>query len=305
MDTSGQAAHSTPDGAARHVASPSWHAATLLRAITGFTLAPAILAAIAWDNRLFYGLALTAGAVIGAWEARGMIRASGNEPVDLVLLGLAGFLPFQAVFLVQREDGAPLFGPDGMVVVAIAIMLSLVLPMLRPRLEGALVDWALSLSMAFWIGGLLQFYGPLRDRPDGAFWTISAFGLSWICDTSAYFVGRWTGRTKLAPSISPNKSVEGALGGVAVATLWGAGWAAVWNLFAPPASFQPPLLIAAFGASIAIATIMGDLAESLLKRQTGVKDSGGLVPGHGGLLDRMDSLLFCAPVAVLFVTRFG
>jgi phosphatidate cytidylyltransferase len=118
-----------------------------------------------------------------------------------------------------------------------------------------------------------------------------------VCDSSAYFVGGTFGRRRLAPNISPNKSVEGALAGLAaaaiVATLIGFGLQV------------PPLLMAGYGLAIAAATIVGDLVESFIKRQTGVKDSGVLIPGHGGLLDRMDSLLFCAPIAVLYLRAFA
>ena len=112
----------------------------------------------------------------------------------------------------------------------------------------------------------------------------------------ADFVGGAIGRIRLAPSISPKKSVEGALAGLVGAALVGP----LLGL----AVGQPPLLMAGYGLVIALATIAGDLVESLVKRQTGVKDSGVLIPGHGGLLDRMDSLLFCAPIAVLYLHAF-
>jgi phosphatidate cytidylyltransferase len=117
--------------------------------------------------------------------------------------------------------------------------------------------------------------------------------LSWVCDSSAFFVGRAYGRTRLAPAVSPNKSVEGALAGLVAP--------AVVGLLLGPLFGIPALVLAGYGLVIAIGTIVGDLIESLIKRQTGVKDSGVLIPGHGGLLDRMDSLLLCAPLAVLYL----
>jgi phosphatidate cytidylyltransferase len=101
----------------------------------------------------------------------------------------------------------------------------------------------------------------------------------------------------LAPTISPKKSVEGAVAGLA-------GAAVVGLLLSLPVGLSP-LLVAGYGLAIGVATVLGDLVESLVKRQTGVKDSGVLIPGHGGLLDRMDSLLFCAPVAVLYLHAFA
>jgi phosphatidate cytidylyltransferase len=159
-----------------------------------------------------------------------------------------------------------------------------------------MVDWSLSVATALYIGGLMQFFAPLRDRPDGAYWVIAAVGLNFACDSAAFFAGRAFGRTPLAPVISPKKSLEGAVAGLVVTTLVGG----VFGF----ATGRSPFLLGGLGLSVAAAAIVGDLAESMLKRQTGVKDSGGLVPGHGGLLDRMDSLLFCGPVAVLFLKVF-
>lgn len=255
------------------------------------------LLAIAYLGGPLYGLVVALACAIGAWEAREMVRAVGREPLDPVLLGLATFLPLHAWFLVPRTDGLPLFGSDGMVILGVAILGSLLLPLLRHRLDGVLPDWALSLSLALYIGGLMQFFAPLRDRPDGAYWVISTVGLSFISDTSAFIAGRLFGRHPLATDISPKKTLEGAAAALLVSALVGAAWAAF--------TAKPLWLLAGFGVAIALASVAGDLVESLLKRQTGVKDSGGFVPGHGGILDRMDSLMFCAPTAVLYLLVFA
>jgi phosphatidate cytidylyltransferase len=269
-----------------------------LRLASAAVAIPLLLAIAYFGERgtiggVVYGIAIVLATFVAALESRIMLRASGHVPLDPVLLGLSMFLPFHAWFLVPRHNGQPLFGTDGMVIVGIAVIVSLLLPMLRRHLENVILDWALSLSFALYLGGLMQFYAPLRDRPDGAFWVISAVGLSWVCDSTAYFVGRGLGRTRLAPTISPKKSVQGAVGGLVLTSAVASVWGLVTN--------HSPSLVAGFGAAIAVATIYGDLAESLLKRQTGVKDSGVLIPGHGGILDRMDSLLFCGPVAVLYL----
>ncbi len=121
-------------------------------------------------------------------------------------------------------------------------------------------------------------------------WLLVALALVWAADTGAYFTGRHLGRRKLAPSISPNKTVEGALGGV----LAGLATALAFGLLAGASAGQLPAL--ALAAVVAVlASIVGDLVESLLKRQAGVKDSGGLIPGHGGVLDRIDGVLAALP----------
>lgn len=136
----------------------------------------------------------------------------------------------------------------------------------------------------------------------GAWFLVSMMALIWIADSAAYFTGRALGRHKLAPRISPGKTWEGAVGGVlgavvwmAVSALWGNSFAAVlterWGVVLM-------LLISAFLASL---SIVGDLFESLLKRRAGFKDSSQLLPGHGGVYDRIDALFPVAPVALLFV----
>jgi phosphatidate cytidylyltransferase len=128
----------------------------------------------------------------------------------------------------------------------------------------------------------------IRERgTDGLDLLIWAFIITWSTDIGAYFAGRRFGKRKLAPSISPGKTVEGLYGGIAVATLLGGAWALATGLGLALLALAPLLAIAAQG---------GDLFESSLKRRAGVKDSGSGLPGHGGVLDRLDGLV---PVAVL------
>jgi phosphatidate cytidylyltransferase len=122
--------------------------------------------------------------------------------------------------------------------------------------------------------------------------------LTWASDIGAYFVGRTVGGRKLLPAVSPGKTVSGALGGLAATIL--VSWLYVRYALAPVASLTMTLpATIAFGLVISIAAQVGDLTESLLKREANVKDSSRLIPGHGGLLDRLDSLLFVLPVAYL------
>jgi phosphatidate cytidylyltransferase len=250
---------------------------------------------------LLYCAVIVLATGLAAWEVRGMLRAGGYAPLDLVLLGLAVALPLDAALRGGGTDHPPEGGwsvaPDGLALVVLALMAGLVALVARGDADRGMVDWALSLALALYLGGLMAFYLPLRHRPDGAVWVIGLLVLSWVCDSCAYFVGRAVGRARLAPRISPSKSVEGALAGLAGAALVGLAIGLV--------SQHPQLKMAGYGVAIGLATVVGDLAESLLKRQTGVKDSGVLIPGHGGILDRMDSLLFCAPVAFGYVLAFA
>jgi phosphatidate cytidylyltransferase len=225
-----------------------------------------------------------------------MLRKGGFSPVDLALFGTAVLLPLDAWL---RPSSSPLVpAPDGLALLILVAMASLALLLVHRDSERALLDWALSLALALYLGGLMQFYMPLRalqTAVPGA-WVMALLVLSWVCDSSAFFVGGAIGHTRLAPLISPNKSVEGAVAGLIAPAIVGPLLALALGL--------PPVVTAGYGLAIAAATIIGDLVESFVKRQTGVKDSGILIPGHGGLLDRMDSLLFCAPIAVLYLHAF-
>jgi phosphatidate cytidylyltransferase len=133
----------------------------------------------------------------------------------------------------------------------------------------------------------------LGDAGSGS--VLLTLGLAWLTDTGAYFAGRALGRHKLYEAVSPNKTIEGALGGLAAATAW-ACLASLWFLRgALPLAHAVPLAIVA-----GLAGQAGDLAESLLKRSTGVKDSGAIVPGHGGILDRVDALIVVSVVVYLY-----
>jgi phosphatidate cytidylyltransferase len=145
-------------------------------------------------------------------------------------------------------------------------------------------------------GLLLSALVLLRQLERGEYWILLALVVTWLNDTGAYFAGRAFGRHKLYPRISPSKTVEGAIGGLLASV---AGAIAVQLLFLP----RLPLWGAAvIGAGGAVFGPLGDLSESMLKRAWGAKDSGHLLPGHGGLLDRIDALLFNAPF-VLFCAR--
>ncbi len=145
---------------------------------------------------------------------------------------------------------------------------------------------------------LLGHLGLLRELPWGREWVFLVLLVVMAGDTAAYFVGISLGRRKLYPAISPNKSVEGAIGGLA-GSLAGAYLAMAW--FFPALGIWDCLLL---GLLIGVIAQLGDLFESMLKRSFGVKDSGRLIPGHGGILDRLDSLLFAFPVAYFYARWF-
>jgi len=156
----------------------------------------------------------------------------------------------------------------------------------------SLADATYGFLAFFYPLGLLTNLYYLRELPHGASWCFFVFLLVWVTDSGAFFVGSAIGKRKLAPNVSPNKSIEGAVGGVLAACCFGF----VFWLIAKEGSL-PAILFLSILTSI-VAQI-GDLFESALKRTAGVKDSGNVIPGHGGILDRFDSFLFAIPIVYL------
>lgn len=139
----------------------------------------------------------------------------------------------------------------------------------------------------------------LRFLPDGSAWLIVGTAITAGSDTGAYFIGKAIGKRKLCPNVSPNKTIEGAAGGVCVGLVAGVGFAFI---FLPSVNL---LFIAVSSVLLSLVGIVGDLTESIVKRGTGSKDSGKCLAGHGGILDRVDSLLFVGPVLYYFLILTG
>lgn len=217
------------------------------------------------------------------------LRQNGRRPLAVPALALCLALP-GAAFL-DRTLAALL----PMIVLAIAA--SLVAAMLRTSLDGVLSDWAATMAGALYIALLISYFVALRERASGLQWLLMAFLCTWACDSFALLAGRAFGRRPFAPRISPRKTWEGTVGGLAAGTLAG--------LLAGPLLGLPWAAGLLLGALVAVAAVAGDLAESFIKRQLGIKDFSALIPGHGGVLDRIDSLLFTVPLVYYIAILFG
>ena len=154
----------------------------------------------------------------------------------------------------------------------------------------------LTLLGVHYVALLLTPLALLKRLPQGSDWIFLVLTITWLSDTGAYFSGRALGRHKLYPAISPGKSIEGAIGGLC-SSVGAAVLAHLWYM--PQLGWRDAVLIAVIGGALGQA---GDLVESMVKRGYGVKDSGWIIPGHGGLLDRIDALLFSAPFVYLYAT---
>lgn len=268
------------------------------RVITALILVPLVLAALFGlpTERLFW--VFTGLMMIGAWEWAGFVKRPEQAPVRalrLILPVVTGALFVLIWFSAWREN---------MVLVS-ALGWLLVLVWLRyPSFPGTgqgmgvvLFKSAVGILLLLGTGmALLALHG---SGPDGAWLLLYVMALTWVADTGAYFVGRRFGRVKLAPSISPGKTREGVYGALAFALIYGLIGA---NYFTQAGNGFGVFVVLVMVS--AVFSVVGDLFESLFKRQAGVKDSSQLLPGHGGILDRIDSLTAAAPVFVAGMMLF-
>jgi phosphatidate cytidylyltransferase len=274
------------------------------RILTALVALPILLYTV-WSLTPYFFVVLTAGAIVVALvEFYSIAAKAGCKPQSesgyaAALIVIASFVFDEPVLtvaalaaLVIWSLGAAIFRPD--------------------NLKTALSSVSATVFGVIYVALLAACLIGVRMIPDSATKTLVPhlaskmltmfFAIVMLTDTGAYYTGRTLGRHKLAPRVSPGKTIEGAIGGFVTAVVAG---------FLCKLTFFPEVPIAhamALGAALGVIGQFGDLAESLLKRGANVKDSGTLLPGHGGMLDRVDSLLFCAPVLYfysrLFVSSF-
>lgn len=192
---------------------------------------------------------------------------------------------------------SPHFNYD--LVIPILLTSAVVLPLFwllrHPQKEGAFTDWAWTMAGILYIGWLLSYFVALRGLDNGREWVFLAMFATFGSDTTAFFIGRALGKHHLAPHISPGKTWEGAVAGVFGSVIVSLVLVHLFNL---PLGYGWTILL---GLLVSIFGQLGDLVESLLKRNMGVKDSGRLIPGHGGFLDRIDSVILAGIVVYYFV----
>ena len=250
-----------------------------------------LLALAIWVGGPWFSAVVAAAAAAGALELCQMLRRRGRRPASLVAAAWAVGLVAGAHFLVSGSSFLVTLSA-----VAVAIVLSAVIWLLARRREvSGWADWGITAGAAFSLGALLAHATLLRGLDQGREWVFLAVLVTFAADTAAFFVGRAIGKRPLAPSISPGKTWEGAVAGLVAAV--GASVA-----LAPLFGLDATLAVAlALGMLLGVVGQIGDLVESKLKRYAGVKDSGWLIPGHGGVLDRLDSIVFNLAVVYHFV----
>jgi phosphatidate cytidylyltransferase len=262
------------------------------------------LVAMAWLGGVVYLLFTLVVVGIGLREFYLLLEAKGLSPhwksgmFAVLLLPIAEYVRLRTGHTQEWNLGAFLTTLIGAILLA---------ELRRGAGRQAVANSAATFLGVLYVGWLGSHLDALRELPaplkvpyrTGMSFALLPFFLTWTCDTAAYAVGRATGRVKLMPSVSPKKSVEGAVAGLAAAV--GAAYLArLW--FAP---YLSPLDAGLLGLLTGVFGQLGDLVESLLKRDIDTKDSSTLIPGHGGVLDRFDSLFFTAPITYYYLLLVG
>jgi phosphatidate cytidylyltransferase len=272
-------------------ASSQWRHSLLLRVLTAIPLIAIVLGALLAGGWFVFGV-IAVIIVLASFEMHRLLTGIGMRPLSLFSLALSFDFLIAAILPAWRT---PLIEGG----ISLLLLVSFTwLMLMRKTLDGSLVDWAVTMAVPFYIGWPLSLFMRLRGNPGGlsaGFWWVLVVLLGvWAFDSAAFFTGRFLGRHKLATLVSPSKTWEGVIGGIiggVVATL-------ITTRFLNIPFYHAIIL----GLLISVSGQVGDLAESLIKRQTHVKDSSHLIPGHGGVLDRIDSQLFAVVVVYLYAS---
>ncbi len=301
------------------------------RVVTAVILVPLVVLALFKAPLWLFTLLVFGVAALAAHEYFGIVIAQGFRPFRVIgYFALA--LTFAIFYLISQlmssipNDGGGVGVDAGIMGMAFfwgLPLITLLFPLIfllaslrREPLSQALPDAAASYMMLPYIGFTLGLLAVVRSTRNGPQYVLYLMLLVWCGDIAAYYVGRAAGRHKLAPRVSPGKSWEGAVASVIGAVIVGLVLFHYANLIAatlrsvhllpqrsdvlPLSALAPWRLVSLYAVCVNVAAQLGDLVESALKRGAGVKDSGALLPGHGGVLDRIDALLFAMPVGLIF-----
>lgn len=260
-----------------------------------------VVAAAVWFGDAALAILLSLSAALGAWEYGRLAQGAGARPLMWWGIVLSALVPL-ALHALRLGFAIP-----GIAWIALLVPASLSVALWTRGSDGKpIASVATTLFGVWYTGGLLAFAYALRyhrfaiEPVAGTLLVALPVVLTWLNDSGAFFFGKRFGKKKLMPSVSPGKTWAGAYG--ALGTTIVSTWAIVEFVLVPFAHLGMTWRgIIVFGVAMSIAAQVGDLVESMLKREAGVKDSSALIPGHGGVLDRIDSLLFTVPIAYVLL----
>jgi len=261
-------------------------------------LAALVLAAIGFPaiivGGVFYFALITLLLGIAAWEFGRIFRTAGYNVSEPLLVG-------GVVLLVLLRNYFPGEAAVGLTLLTLAAMTWHLLDYENGR-DKAASDFSVTIAGIVYLGWIGAYLIEIRFLHNGLWWLLLVLPAVWFADMAAYFIGSRFGRHKLSPRLSPKKSWEGYWSGIVLATIGSAGLAVLWHSLGGPA--VPWWKGAALGAAISVLTLFGDLGESMFKRQAGLKDSSNIIPGHGGVLDRIDSWLWAGALGYFLIIWF-
>ena len=261
------------------------------RLVTALILLPLLVAAIWFDEPLpWLTIFIAIWGVLAVLEFYRMVAT----PKVLPLTGFG--LIWTLMFVLSPHFDYTILDP---LLLTSAIMLPLIWFVLRPKREESFSSWVWTIAGILYVGWLLSHFVALRGLDFGREWVLFALFTTFASDSTAFFIGRAWGQHHLAPHVSPRKTWEGAVAGVFGAIIASLLLNAFFNL---PLNYGQAMLL---GVAVSIIGQFGDLVESLFKRNMGVKDSGKGVPGYGGFLDRIDSVVFAGIVVYYYVILFS
>ena len=278
-------AQEVPFARPAEAARPSRGAALGRRLLSTVVLLPLFVWMVVAGPPWMFGSVMVLAGALGQWEFTGMFERSGIS--SFRWLGLLGGSLVTASFALPLSEQATLTA---------VVLTLLVAGLLRRKTERTWEPVAVTLLGIGYVNWLLGYAFWLYDLPDGVKWVLLLVSVTWLGETAAYAIGSTLGRHKLAPVVSPRKTVEGALAQL-IASVLGALGARAW--FFPSLSMESAIAV---GLLLGVVGQIGDLVESALKRSLNTKDAGSLIPGHGGMLDRVDSLLVNTPVLFYYAT---
>jgi phosphatidate cytidylyltransferase len=262
-----------------------------MRLGTAGVTAPLIIWSLYFGPPWFFPMLSVIACSFAAYELFAMVAPKHGA------LRLYGSLATLAVF---AAIAVPFARPHLAGVMIACVVVGMLMALMKPEpLEDAALRTGWAIAGPIYIGGTFGAIAAIFDRPYGGSWVIVTLFFSFLSDTAGYFVGRKWGKHKLSPVVSPKKTIEGSIGGLAAGLLAGV-LMSLTLLPVLPLTHAVPLALFATAAGQA-----GDLCESLIKRSTGVKDSGKVLPGHGGFLDRADAMMFVSAVVWAYVTLRG
>jgi len=267
------------------------------RTLTAVAMAVVGLPAIIYGG-VFYFLLMAIFLAGSAWEYVRLYRAVQYEPHEIVTVG--GVLVIATARFLFADSAIPLF-----VVIVLLAMTVHLFAFERGRNQAAL-DFSVTVAGITYLGWVGSYLIDLRELPQGLWWLMLVLPIVWAGDTGAYSIGAVYGKHKMTPRLSPKKSWEGYFAGLFTSVLIGAFFSYSFSSLGPQplAGLINPLQGGLLGLFIGAVTPLGDLGESMFKRQSGLKDSSGIFPGHGGFLDRIDSWVWGAAIGYFIILFF-